>query len=106
MKPWMRGWLVNVTLIVALILAALWLRDRAATAEDALCIQRAALIDSQIADRQALARARKYRDDVDAGRRKPVPGITKADITTSINDRRRLIRNRERSIQALSILHC
>jgi hypothetical protein len=41
----------------------------------------------------------KYRDDVNTGRRKPVPGITKADINTSL-------RNQNATLRSLRSLAC
>lgn len=102
----MRGWIGNVVVIVAVVLFGMWLRARTATAEDALCVLRGVQVEAQVADRESQRRARAYLADVKAGRRARIAGITDRDIQDSIDARARTIFNRERSIQALSLLHC
>lgn len=99
-------WIANIAIVAVLIIGGHWLDARQARAEDALCVLRTVLIDSQVSDRASQQRARTYLADVQAGRREPIRGITDQDIKDGIKERGRIIANRERSIEALSIINC
>lgn len=85
-------WALNFTLIVVLAGVGVWQYSRTNQAEQALCALRTDLevrVDS----------SRKYLRDLDAGKRDPIPGISRVDIVTGI-------RNQERTIGALQVLDC
>jgi hypothetical protein len=85
-------WVVNGVLLVALVLAGVYSFNQASKAEVALCALRADLEVRAESSQEYLA-------DLDAGRREPIPGITRRDITDGIQNQRRTIR-------ALGSLEC
>lgn len=87
-----RHWIVNLFLVVVAGVGGVWYYQQTSQAEQALCALR---LDLEV----RVANAQKYLDDVDNGVREPIRGISKADITTSIN-------NQRRTIDALANLDC
>jgi hypothetical protein len=85
-------WVVNVVLLIALVLAGVYSFNQASKAEVALCALRADLV-------VRVDRSKEYLADLDAGRRKPIPGITRSDIADGVA-------NQERTIRALKGLDC
>jgi hypothetical protein len=87
-----RRWGVNVLLVVALLVVGRWQYEQNSQAAMALCALRHNL-------EVRVESSEKYLRDVAAGYRRPVPGITTADINTSI-------KNQQATINALSNLDC
>ena len=87
-----KQWGAHIVVVVLIFAAGAYLENRASKAEDALCTLRADL-------EERVVRSRDYLDDLDLGRREPIPGISRADIVQSIE-------NQDRTIRALSPLDC
>jgi hypothetical protein len=87
-----RGWAVNLLFVAALAAVGLWLHQQTNQAERALCALR---FDLEV----RIDNSRRYLDDLDTGKREPIPGITRVDIVTGIQ-------NQERTIDALGSLNC
>lgn len=85
-------WALNFALIAALFLIGFWQYQQTSQAQHALCTLRNDL-ESRV------VRSRDYLDDLDTGVRDPIPGISRADIVTGIQ-------NQERTISALNNLDC
>ena len=92
MSESVKNWSVNFMVILLVVLAGLYFQGRANTAEAALCGIKAT-------EQRRIVASETYLEDVRTGRRDQVPGITEADIRTSI------ARSRD-TIRALSKLHC
>lgn len=88
----MTRWVFNFALVAVLAIAGAWQYGQATKAERALCVLRGDL-------ELRVGNSRKYLDDLDTGKREPIPGITRVDIVTGIQ-------NQERTISALENLDC
>jgi hypothetical protein len=85
-------WLANLALIAVILGIGVWNYTQVNQAEKALCSLRDNL-------EVRVAASQQYLDDVRSGKRKPIVGITEADITTSIQ-------NQQQTLDALSNLNC
>jgi hypothetical protein len=85
-------WLANLALIAVILGIGVWNYTQVNQAEKALCYLRDNL-------EVRVAASQQYLDDVRSGKRKPIVGITEADITTSIQ-------NQQQTLDALSNLNC
>lgn len=87
-----RRWVVNIAVVLVAVVAGFWQYSQNSQAKRALCAFR---LDLEV----RIDNSRKYLDDLDTGKREPIPGITRVDIVTSLQ-------NQERTIKALSSLDC
>lgn len=85
-------WATNVLILVVIVAVAVYAHAQATQAEDALCALRQNF-------EERIAASEEYLADVKAGRRKPIAGITNADIKRGID-------NQRQTVVALSGLRC
>lgn len=92
MKALIERWVANVLILLVLLGVGIYSFRESTRAESALCALRHDL-------ELRVERSEQYLDDVEEGRREPIPGLTALDIRRSVD-------SNETTIRALDGLDC
>jgi hypothetical protein len=93
-------------LIVLLFMGGIYSHNNDTRAERALCQLRANIANDAEDTNRSLQRSEDFLGDLDSGKRKPIPGITRADIVRNIEQQQATLERQRNNVAALSDLNC